>query len=252
MNRDEEGVQLLRGDDGDEASAPLQSPEARVEELVRERLAPEAMTAAQLAAFPVDRYSLRRERTVVGVIFGSHVVLLAGIAVATYWCTEAWRPWTAALVGLGLLFWFFNLLAWVRNWSDLADKALRGFGAFCGVLHFVAIVPFLVANREEPQIIWGEGWGDSYPYWRGAIAVLVLNAALFMHTFLFARSPWRPMGEGGCLTYDAINPPSDYDVMVSSGARKTYRVSYKDRVIFTGYLEEFEALPHGRGVNADQ
>jgi hypothetical protein len=47
-------------------------------------MAPEAMTAAQLAAFPADRYSARRERAIVGVIFGTHVALLVGIAIATY------------------------------------------------------------------------------------------------------------------------------------------------------------------------
>ncbi len=251
MNRDEEGVQLLRGGD-DDASAPQQSPEARVEELVRERIAPESLSGAQLAAYPADRYSIRRERVMVAFIFASHVALLAGIAVATYWCTEGFRPWVAALVGLGLVFWFFNLLAWVREWSRGADLALRGFGAFCGILSFFAIVPFLIANRDAPQLIWGENWGNAYPYWRGAIALLVLNGSLILHTFLFARSPWRPLGEGGCLTYAALNPTSDYDVMVSSGPKKTYRVSYKDRVIFTGYLEEFEALPHRHAINDDQ
>ena len=91
MNRDDEGVQLLRDGD-DEASAPLQAPEARVEEPVRERLAPHAMTAAQLAAYPADRYSVRRERVMVAVLFASHVALLAGASVATYFCTEGWRP----------------------------------------------------------------------------------------------------------------------------------------------------------------
>ena len=107
------------------------------------------------------------------------------------------------------------------------------------------LLPFLVENRHFPQFIFGDQVpGDAVDRFAAAVVAFVLEVMLVPIAVLFARSPWRSMGEVGCMTRESRHPHNAWDTQISTGSgRKTYRVCYKDRVVFSGFMEEFEALP---------
>ncbi len=249
---EEEGVQLLQ-DASDEKQRAGTRGEVRALRLVKERLQPHLMTPRELEMFPVDRYSLRREMLVVGVIFGVHAVLLAGICACTPFVNPALWPSVVVLVGLGLLPWVFNLVTWLHDWPAVAATVFRVIGALCGVAHVLALLPFVIAHRGDPGAIFGTG-SDTFDHYRATIALFVLNSLLVVHAILFARSPWRPLGDAGCCVGGAPPENEHYDVLVSTGAtgNPTYRVSFRERVMYAGYLEEFEALPFRGCVNGGE
>ena len=220
----------------------------RAEQLVRERLRPQEMSDAELARhYPRDALSLSFERRNLLVLGAVHWTLLAGLIFDSFFVARggSFQLFLLAQSALGAMAWLLLVPVWFARPAPAPERALRGTAAFFGVAHALVLLPFLVENRHSPQFIFGDQIpGDAVDRFAAAVVAFVLNAMLVPNAVLFARSPWRPMGEAGCMTPESRHPQNAWDTQISTGnGRKTYRVCYKDRVVFSGFMEEFEALP---------